>query len=201
LLLEKPIAGNLAGAEALADAVGEAGVPSLVVFTWRFAPAVRAFLAKARDFEALGGRGWFISGALLPGSPFATPWRLDRGPLLDLGPHVVDAMDAALGPVAGVRAHGDLRGWVGLQLEHASGAVSDVSLCATAGISPHLAGVEIFGKAGQLVVDPREGPRESIETLYREFALVARGELPTELNVGRGLQVQRFLEDAERQLS
>ena len=35
LLLEKPIADDLAGAERLADAVGTAGVPSLVVLSYR----------------------------------------------------------------------------------------------------------------------------------------------------------------------
>ena len=38
LLLEKPIAGSLAGAERLAEAA--AGVPTLVALRWRFAPAV-----------------------------------------------------------------------------------------------------------------------------------------------------------------
>ena len=46
LLLEKPIAGDLAGAEALAAAVDEAGVPSMVVLSWRYAAAVRDFATR-----------------------------------------------------------------------------------------------------------------------------------------------------------
>jgi predicted dehydrogenase len=200
LLLEKPIAADVRGAERLADAVGEAGVASMVVLTWRYAPQVRAFLASARDFEAIGGRGWFISGALRPGGPFATPWRLERGPLLDLGPHVLDLMDAAMGRIVAVRAHGHRLGWVGIQLEHKSGTHSDVAFCGTANIDPHLAGAELFGEGGSLSVDPRGAARETIATLFREFALVVRGQLASVADVRRGLHIQRIIEAAEGQL-
>lgn len=199
LLLEKPVAADVVGAERLAEAVDAAGVPSMVVLTWRYAPAVRAFLAEARGFAAVGGRGWFISGAFR-GGPFATPWRLDRGPLLDLGPHVLDLLDAALGPIVRVQAHGDLRGWVGLQLDHAGGAASDVSLCATAAVEPHLSGAELFGEGGVLGIDCAVAGRDAFPTLYREFAGVVRGEMATEFDVHRGLYLQRIIRQAERQI-
>ncbi len=120
VLLEKPIAADLESAERLAAAIGAAGVASTVVLSWRFADPVRSFLAEAQAVQPIGGRATFVSGALR-GGPFATPWRLDRGPLLDLGPHVVDLLDAALGPVVAVRAHGDLHRWVGLLLDHRGG--------------------------------------------------------------------------------
>src|SRR5262249_47728601 len=47
LLLEKPIATSEPGADALAAAVQEAGVASVVFFTARFQPEVRAWLAAA----------------------------------------------------------------------------------------------------------------------------------------------------------
>lgn len=196
LLLEKPIAADLAGAEALTEAIDRAGVPSMVVLTWRYAPAVREFLDAARSFEAVGGRGWFISGAFL-GSPFATPWRLDRGPLLDLGPHVIDLLEAALGPVTHLQAHGDLRGWVGLQLTHEGGAHSDASLCATARVSPHLSGVELFGPEGALRIDCTATGRSAFETLYDEFVATVHRGLRNGLDVHRGLHLQRLIEQAE----
>jgi len=200
VLLEKPIAADLRAAEALAEAIAAAGAPSLVVLTWRYAAAVREFLTATGSFSAAGGRGWFISGALL-GGPFATPWRLERGPLLDLGPHVLDLMDAALGPVTRVRAHGDLHNWVGLLLDHASGAHSEVSLCATAKIEPHLAGAELFGRDGALRIDCAAAVgQEAFATLYREFAAVARGTLRTGLDVHRGLHLQRLIAQAEADL-
>src|ERR1017187_10260216 len=52
-LLEKPIATSEAGAEALAQSVADAGVASVVFFTARFQPDIRAWLA-----EVSGQAGW-----------------------------------------------------------------------------------------------------------------------------------------------
>ena len=41
VLLEKPIAADLRGAGRLAEAVGGAGVTSLVVLSWRYAASIR----------------------------------------------------------------------------------------------------------------------------------------------------------------
>src|SRR3954451_22371610 len=113
----------------------------MIVLSWRYAESIRTFVDDAQRFGAMGGRGLFVSGALL-GGMFATPWRLERGPLLDLGPHVVDLLDAALGPVVEVHASGELLGWVSLQLTHAGGAVSTAELCATSALQPHRSSVE-----------------------------------------------------------
>lgn len=203
LLLEKPIAGDVAGAERLVEAIDGAGVVSMVVLSWRYAEAVRAFLVTAASLQPapIGGRGAFISGGLLAG-PFATPWRLERGPLLDLGPHVIDLLDAALGRVARVRAHGDLHDWVGLQLEHESGAVSDVSLCATARVDQHVAGAEVYGPGGSAAVDcaAAVGPA-SFATMRAEFAAAVASGTPPALDARRGLHLQRLLAEAEAQLT
>ncbi|CAM5566871.1 Gfo/Idh/MocA family oxidoreductase OS=Streptomyces tendae OX=1932 GN=GUR47_23025 PE=4 SV=1 [Streptomyces tendae] len=82
----------------MADAVAEAGVVSQLVLTKRYHPATRAFLDAARDFEASGARSCYLHGAFL-GGEFATGWRLEHGALLDLGPHLLDLLDAAVGPV------------------------------------------------------------------------------------------------------
>lgn len=206
LLLEKPIAADVAGAERLAGAVGAAGVPSLVVLSFRYAPPVREFVARARALRPVGGRGWFVSGGLL-GGPFATPWRLESGPLLDLGPHVLDLLDAALGPIVEVRAHGDRHGWVGLLCDHEGGAASEASLCATARGSPHRAGAEVFGPGGSAEVDcvACTGP-ESFANVRAELAALVRarrdGRAPAahDLDVRRGLHLQRLLDAAARQL-
>ena len=200
LLLEKPIAGDLAGAEALADAVDRAGVASMVVLSWRYSAAVREFLAGAPSVGAFGGRGVFVSGALL-GGPFATPWRLERGPLLDLGPHVLDLLDAALGPITGVRAHGTLLGWVGLLVDHEGGAVSEASLCATSALEPHRAGVELYGADGVHEIDCVGAVGvEAFATLRAELAHAVRTGERHPLDVHRGLHLQRLLHDAETQL-
>jgi predicted dehydrogenase len=200
LLLEKPIADDLDGAVRLADAVSEAGVVSQVVLSWRYAAPVRAFLEAAARVDVIGGRGEFISGALL-GGPFATPWRLERGALLDLGPHVIDLLDAALGRVVGVRAHGASLGWVGLLLEHESGRVSEASLCATADIEPQVASTAVYGPTGGLSVDcaAAVGP-VAFAVMRREFAEAVAGGTGHQLDVQRGLHLQHVIAAAEADL-
>jgi predicted dehydrogenase len=202
LLLEKPLADDLAGAERLAGAVAEAGVGSLVVLTGRFAAGVRAFLAEAADFGALGGRGCFLSGAFL-GGPFATGWRLERGALLDVGPHAVDLLDAALGPVTEVRAVGDRHGYVALTLEHEGGAVSDVSLCCRVAIEPGRTETELYGPKGMLAVDVRAaiGPETFAQIPVALAAAAADPGAPNPLDAARGLHLQRIIAEAERQLA
>lgn len=200
VILEKPIAGDLASAEELAAAVDDAGVASLVVLSWRYAAAVRRFLDAAAAFEASGGGGRFLSGAAL-GGPFATPWRLERGPLLDLGPHVVDLLDASLGPVTRIHAFGDRHGWVDLVLEHGGGTTSSATLCATTPVDPARAGVELYGPAGVLEIDCTAAVDASaFATLRHELvrAMAEGGGHP--LDVHRGLHLQRLLHDAEQQL-
>lgn len=202
VLLEKPIADDLEGARRLADAVGSAGVVSQVVLTWRYAAAVRSFLesATAPAFGALGGRAAFVSAGLL-GGPFATPWRLERGALLDLGPHVLDVLDAALGRIVAVRAHGAPGGWVGLLLSHEGGAASEASVCATAAIFPHRAPVAVYGSGGALEIDCADIGADAFATLRREFAeAVAAGE-PHPLDVHRGLHLQGLIATAEADLA
>jgi len=198
LLLEKPIALTLADAEALCDAIDAAGVRSMVVLSNRYSSSARAFLEQASTFEALGGRGLFVSGALL-GGMFATPWRLEKGALLDLGPHLIDLVDAALGPVVGVVASGDLLGWVGLQLTHESGVTSQLAMCATSAVEPGRTSVELYGRTGVLELTCDTGP-EAFFTLAAELAhMVTSGE-PHSLDARRGLHLQRIICDAEAQL-
>lgn len=199
MVLEKPVAADVAGAERLATAIDEAGVASAVVFSWRYAAAVRRFLAAAEGFDAFGARGVFVTGSLV-GGPFRTPWRLTGGALMDLGPHVIDLLDAALGEVVGVRAAGHTRRWVSLILEHGSGAVSEVGLSADI---PHRgrSGVELYGPNGLLEVDCGAAvDAETFATLRAEVAAMVRTGAPHRLDVHRGVRVQRVLAMALAQM-
>jgi predicted dehydrogenase len=199
LLLEKPLALDLVAAESLAHAVDEAGVPTQLMLTWRYAEPVRALLVAAAAARPIGGRGHFLTGGFL-GGIFATPWRLEHGPLFDLGPHVLDLLDAALGSVVGIRAHGDGRGWVGLLIEHSSGTVSEASLTGTSGVPSPRAGVEVHTEEGVLEVDTVAlGPSVST-TVVDEFAAVARSWRSHPLDVHRGLELQRMLTSAASDL-
>jgi predicted dehydrogenase len=140
-----------------------------------------------------------LAGALL-GGMFATPWRLERGPLLDLGPHVIDLLDAALGPVVGIRAHGDLKGWVGLLLDHEGGQASEASLCASTAAEPRIAGVDVFGPTGALRVDCTGVGAETFAQVAAEFAATVLRGGGHPLDVHRGLALQRLIDEAERQI-
>jgi predicted dehydrogenase len=201
LLLEKPIALELDAAEKLVAAVDEAGVGTVVLLSWRYAQGTTDFIAAAKALgPLLGGRGMMVSGALLGDSPFATPWRLERGPLLDLGPHVVDLIDAAMGPVVSVKASGDLLGWVSLLLEHEGGATSSVDMCATAGVAS-VSGVEVYAEKGSASLNcATVADAASMANVPAALAAAAAGNPTNAPDVHRGLHLQRILSEAEAQL-
>ena len=77
---------------------------SVVFFTARFQPDVRAWLAEvSRAGGWAGGRVAWL-GIACQGSPFNTPWRRDKGGLWDVGPHMISLLWASLGPVTSVTA-------------------------------------------------------------------------------------------------
>lgn len=198
LLLEKPLADSLANAERLVAAIAEAGVASQMVLTLRYAAGTREFLARCAEIEPFGGHAANISGVLLGDHPFATPWRLERGALLDVGPHVVDLLDAALGPVTGVRAHGHPLGWTGLLLDHEGGAVSEASLCMTVPGDTPPSSFAVHGRGGSAVLRPSGD--DALATVAEEFARTVRQGGGHPLDAARGLRLQRIIANAEEQL-
>lgn len=199
LLLEKPLAEDLDGARRLVDAVEESGVGSQMVLTWRYAEGVRRFVDDAASIRPFGGRALFASGALL-GGRFATPWRLRHGALLDLGPHMVDLLDAALGPVVDARAHANDHGWVGLLLEHEHGPRSEVSLCATAVGDLPRPNASVFGEDGTMSVDADVITSDVFAVATREFAETVRRRGGHPLDARRGLHLQQVLATATADL-
>jgi len=208
VLLDKPVGATVAQAEALAAAIDAAGVVSQVIFTNRYFDATRAFLAAASDFDAYGGRAAFFGNGCVPGTYFATPWRVAEGGLLDLGPHVLDSLDAALGTIVGIRAHGDAQRLVLLECEHAGGRISQAALSATTEQAGGLM-VEVHGPAGCLRLDVSAFTQEQSDaefataqrTILREFTEAVRTDTGHALDVHRGLHLQRLIDEAARQLT
>ncbi len=201
VLLEKPIAGDLTGAEELSNAVLSSGVISQVALTWRYTSAVRRFLTvSVPRTRPQGGNGRIITDTFTAGPP-AAGWRLERGVLLDQGPDLVDLLDAALGHIVGVRAHGDPLGWVGLLLEHEGGRFSEASICATAKDGTNRAEVEVFGPGGAAAVDcaAAVGP-DTFATMVAEFSAAIEHGTPHHLDARRGLRLQQILDNAETDL-
>ncbi len=202
LLLEKPLAFTLPEAEAIADAVDASGVQSLIVLRNRFTAEGRAFVAQAKAGRPIGALASFVSGAALPGSPFATPWRVELGAMFDLAPHAIDLLDAALGPVTEITAVGDPLRWLGLTLEHEGGAVSQAALSITApGDSPPFR-IEARTEEGPVTFDGARsdddpGVQESITSALAQA--VSTG-VPHPLDVHRGVFLQRCMAKALAEL-
>lgn len=198
VLLEKPLADSLEGARRLADAIGSAGVASQMFLTMRYAEPARTFLAQCAEIEPFGGRAASIGGGWREG-PFATPWRMERGALLDVGPHVIDLLDAALGPVVGVRANGDPRGWTGLLLDHEGGAVSQAAICMEATGELRSQSFEVYGRRGSAHLGSFD--EDPLGVIAAEFAQTVRNGGGHALDAAHGLHLQEIITAAEDQLT
>lgn len=198
LLLEKPLGPDLASARAVAEAVAEAGVVSQMVLTKRYQAETRAFLRRAREAEVTGARSCYLHGAFL-GGEFATGWRLEQGALLDLGPHLIDLLDAAVGPITSIRATGDPRRWVEVTCEHENGAVSQASLSGSVRLPKPRTRIELLGPGGELVYDTSViDHEEGWPVLRAEFAAAVRSGRAGELDARRGLRLQELIDAALR---
>ncbi|AVH60548.1 MULTISPECIES: Gfo/Idh/MocA family protein [Streptomyces] len=196
LLLEKPIALDLPSARRLVGAIDTAGVVSQLVLTNRYHPVTQQFLKAAQGLDTVGARSCCLSGAFL-GGDFATPWRLEHGALLDLGPHLLDLLDAALGPIVRVRGAGDVRRWIELTCEHESGAVSQASLSGAVELERGLMRVELFGRHPEHVFDSSALDHEELwPVLRREFATAVRTGRSGAIDAHRGLYLQTLMAHA-----
>ncbi|MGW7241533.1 Gfo/Idh/MocA family protein [Streptomyces sp. NPDC054804] len=198
LLLEKPLGPDLNAARRVTDAVLTAGVVSQLVLTKRYHPVTQAFLEAARGHEISGARSCYLHGAFL-GGEFATGWRLEHGALLDLGPHLLDLLDAAVSPIANIRSTGDARRWIELTLEHENGAVSQASLSGSVAVPHALTRVELFGAEAPLVYDTADIDHEECWPVMRHtFATAVRTHVSPELDAARGLYLQALIDQASR---
>jgi predicted dehydrogenase len=201
LLLEKPIALDLAAADRLVAATRSAGVASVVFFTVRFRPATSTWLAQAARTRPAGGDATWIGS--LTGSPFAaSPWRQQHGALWDIGPHCLSVLIPALGPVVGVQAAAGVRDTAHLLLRHESGVASTVTVSHT--VAPLAAGIDVYvhGDAGRLVLIPEEGPAVApfaVAVDELTAAAVAGGTHPCDVAFGR--DAVAVLETATRALA
>ncbi|MGW5050629.1 Gfo/Idh/MocA family protein [Actinokineospora sp. NPDC004072] len=198
VLLEKPIAGTVEDGERVAGAVGDAGVVSLVNLVRRFAGETEEWL---RDVHRLGG--WaggsarWLSGALLGGEYSTSTWRHEGGALADVGPHVLDLLDVALGPVEEVLAASwsapDL--WH-VVLGHAGGATSTATLSMRLPMRPTITEVSVYGEHGyREVVGRATGPEDAYAAaLDRFLALIDAGQPEHDLDVRRGLRLCRLVD-------
>ncbi|GAB3944882.1 hypothetical protein GCM10027614_35750 [Micromonospora vulcania] len=130
LLLDKPLALDVADADRVVAAAEASGVASVVFFTQRFQPNVTAFLAAT---AAAGGwqhgRTTAFNSIFHEGSPYGgSLWRREHGALWDIAPHALSIILPVLGRVTQVAAMDGPSGMVHLLLTHEGGATSSASL-------------------------------------------------------------------------
>lgn len=203
LLLEKPIAISPADADALAGAVQSAGVASVVFFTARFQPDVRAWLAEAAAASGwAGGCAVWLGSAMRQGSPFNTPWRRDKGGLWDLGPHVISLLWASLGAVHSVTAEPGRGDITHLILHHDTGLTSTVTVTLGQPRDAEFSELYLWGEPGRLVCPVEtEDAVLPLRTALTELAANARsGQVSHPCDVRFGRAVGSLLADAQRQL-
>lgn len=203
VILEKPIADSVDRAEELAEAIATAGVASVVVLTSRFAPETREWLATAAAGGPWsGGTARWLSGALLGGDFAGSPWRQQYGALLDIGPHLFDLLDAALGTITEIRSasYTDPDLWH-VVCAHDGGAMSTAALSMRLPIDPSVLEFDVYGGGGLVALSARRTPApECFATLLDELAaMIHSGATAHPCDVRRGLHVQRIIERVREQ--
>lgn len=196
LFLEKPLGFDLAQAERVADAARD--VASLVFLRSRFEPRVADLEAWCAGTDPVAATLVMVSGGALPGQPFATRWRRERGAVDDLGPHALDLLDALLGPVTEVMATGDPLRWVALTTRHRSGAVGQASLSITTPLPEAVIRCSVYAAGGLRDYDAARDADDSATrtAVVDELVAAVRGSRPARIDAGRGVLVQRLLEEA-----
>lgn len=200
LLLEKPLALDLAGAEAVVAAVEKAGVSSLVFYTALFDPVLRDFFGEVSAHSWTTANVVMLRSIFEGDSPFgASPWRRERGALWDVGPHALSWAAAGLGAVAearGVRGPGDL---VHLTARHDSGATSSHILSLTAPKAAASRSATFFGESGVLSMPERrsEAPLAFAGAVHELIEAARRPQHRHPLDAQQGLELVRALAMAE----
>lgn len=198
VIVEKPLAATLDEAERLAGAIAEAGVASLVVLVRRFAHETTQWLNGLHELGGwAGGNAQWLSGALLSEDYATSEWRHESGALLDIGPHVIDLMDAALGPIndviAATRGTHDL--WHTM-LSHEGGATSTISISLKMPLRPTVVDFAVYGDHGHRTLPGRDTPAdESYAALLDDFVAMIHSSTPSHpCDAQRGLHLQRVIE-------
>ena len=118
-----------------------------------------------------------------------------------------DLLEAAVGPIEELSGRGDPLSWVSLTCRHAGGQVSEVSLSLSLPLAEALFECVLYGPSGSLAFhrppDPAAASAEleaAGATLRREFAAAVTSGIPPELDVNRGLRLQRLIDAATRSL-
>ena len=202
LLLEKPVALSVAAADALVAAVEESGVSSVVFFTARFEPEVRAWIAEVKAQDGwLGASAVLLASARRGSSPFNTPWRQEKGALWDVGPHVISMLWACLGPIGAVTAVAGPEDVTHLILRHGT-VTSTATVTLSAPEQAAGASLCLWGEPGRSCMpSTKDDTVTTLRTALSELTRNAEADNPVHpCDVRFGRDIVRILEEAQQQL-
>ncbi|MFJ3537538.1 Gfo/Idh/MocA family protein [Streptomyces sp. NPDC090109] len=202
VLLDKPVATTVAGAREVADAVGAAGVASVVFCTLRFAEPTASWIE-----EQAAADGWFLGEAHWLGSLYgsgstseyaASPWRREKGGLWDVGPHVLSVYLPVLGDVTEITAAPGPGDTHHLALRHASGASSTATLTLSAPPEAAEAALTLYGTKGRAEMPRWDGALDAFGAAVDALVAAARTGVPHPCDARFGLRLTEILTEAER---
>ncbi|HYI32104.1 MAG TPA: Gfo/Idh/MocA family oxidoreductase [Glaciibacter sp.] len=203
VMLEKPLATTFAQAAAISAAVERYQVPNILILSKRYHPRTRDFLTEAQAWvaggEIAGLRGRYIHGGFLEsgflGSGERQGWRQAYGALYDLGPHLLDLMDAAAGPISAVSASGQHGGYTAFTTFHTGGSIGQAAVSGNVAVERVATDIDLYSPAGQLTYSTSGMDQaEAWPILRAEFASAVRSGSPVTADIARGLHIQRILE-------
>ena len=169
-----------------------------------------AEIGTAGDWS--GASAVWLGSALMPDSPFNTPWRQAKGGLWDLGPHLVALLWNALGPVESVTADAGAGDVTHLVLHHRGGQSSVLTVAMDVPESKQFFELYLWGPEGALGGAPRGrrrcrarlggDPVNPLRTALTELSAGARsGQTTHQCDVRFGRDVVAVLTQAAGQLS
>lgn len=148
LLLDKPLALDVAAADEVVAAADATGISSVVFYPDRFAPERAGWVATASDEGGWDGARIVHLAAIAEREWAASPWRRRWGGLWDITPHALAVLLPVLGPVERAVAGRGREDTVHLVFEHRSGAASTVSVALRAAPDAATREVVLWGRHG-----------------------------------------------------
>jgi len=202
LLLEKPVATSVPKARELLDAALSAGVATTVFVTSKFTPEHRQWLQDvATEGPWYGATAVWLGSAFEADSPFNTPWRHEKGGLWDVGPHLLAALEDALGPVQRVvSAVAGGRGTTHLVLVHTDDRLSAATVTLEAPRAAARVDVTVWGESGVTTVPSgsRSEVVDAFATAAGELVRAATDGTVVTVDLAYGVHLVEVLAEAER---
>ena len=204
LLLEKPIALTLAGAQSILHATA-GKVAGIVFFMRRFVPEIEQAIEQAAASRWQHARVRVHSSALSTATPYAdSAWRQADGAVLwDIAPHILSVLVPVLGPVARVSARREAGCIVALTTTHAHGAVAESSMTLHAPADGKISAFtfEADGRSLTLPEPVIDQKAAYVRAAAELLALIAAGTTRHRCDVGFGMAVFQVLDAAERSIA